>query len=216
MLISHKYKFITIDIPKTGTRSLRETIMPLNIIDIVGTPTGSNGFNQHGSVQSCIESLLNINKNFYDYYSFCIVRNPWDRYLSFFKYYRQFYNEFTNKPELQIPVDRLKQLEFCKKMFEENKKDCDILKIIILGQESQCKYFIDKNQKTLVNHVGKFEKINEEFNLLCNNVNIHPIPQLKHENQTEKIKYKDIYSQELVDIVAKKEKYIIEKYNYIY
>ena len=34
MLISHKHKFITIDIPKTATRSLRETLLPQNIIDI--------------------------------------------------------------------------------------------------------------------------------------------------------------------------------------
>lgn len=34
MLISHKHKFITIDIPKTATRSLRETLLPQNIIDM--------------------------------------------------------------------------------------------------------------------------------------------------------------------------------------
>ena len=36
MLISHSHKFVTIDIPKTGTRSMRETLNPLGIIDVIG------------------------------------------------------------------------------------------------------------------------------------------------------------------------------------
>ena len=49
MLISHKHKFVTIDIPKTGTRSMRETLQPLGIIDIVGPQSASVGFWQHST-----------------------------------------------------------------------------------------------------------------------------------------------------------------------
>ena len=83
MLISHSHKFITIDIPKTATRSLRETLVPQNVIDIVGEPRKNVDFYQHGTAQQCLKSLRKSNKNFSDYFSFVIVRNPWDRYYSF-------------------------------------------------------------------------------------------------------------------------------------
>jgi hypothetical protein len=108
MLISHQYKFITIDIPKTGTRSLRETLVPLGIIDIIGTPRiKGDSFTHHCSAESCMQLLQNIEKNFYDYYSFCIIRNPWERYFSFFKYYKEFYEKSMNNAA-ELPVQKKK------------------------------------------------------------------------------------------------------------
>ena len=96
MLISHKHKFITIDIPKTATRSLRETFVPQNIIDIVGEPNLNADFYQHGTAQQCRNSLQKLNKNFSDYFSFVIVRNPWSRYYSFFKYFKEYAEKYKN------------------------------------------------------------------------------------------------------------------------
>ena len=64
MLISHSKKFITIDIPKTGTRSLRETLQPLKVIDLVGSPNPNADIYQHAK---CREILKYCNKEEIDY-----------------------------------------------------------------------------------------------------------------------------------------------------
>ena len=91
MLISHKHKFICIDIPKTGTRSRMETMPNHCHLDILGlAPSQKNKyFTQHGTILDAQKGLENIGSDINDYFSFCFVRNPWERYLSFFKYYKE-------------------------------------------------------------------------------------------------------------------------------
>ena len=72
MLISHRHKLITIDIPKTGSRSLRESLYPMGIIDVVGKPYPNEAFYQHGTALDCVRDFEKSNCNFHDYYYYCV------------------------------------------------------------------------------------------------------------------------------------------------
>tara|TARA_B110000483_G_C18090531_1_gene501784 strand:+ start:181 stop:843 length:663 start_codon:yes stop_codon:yes gene_type:complete len=216
MLISHKHKFITIDIPKTGTRSLRETFVPQNIIDIVGEPNLNADFYQHGTAQQCLNSLQELNKNFADYFSFTIVRNPWDRYYSFFKYFKEYAKKYKNKDEsITWNAPEINQGKMCEELFA-NKTDEIVLRSIILNNSCQSDYYTNENGEIMVSHIAKFENLNKEFELLCNKVNVNYSPLFHGNKSTIKSSYHDAYTQDTIDLVAKKEGVVIKLKNYGY
>ena len=215
MLISHKHKFITIDIPKTGTRSLRETLSSLSVLDIVGQPEEDKVFYQHGNALDCKNGLESIGLDFSLYFSFCVVRNPWERYLSFFKYYKDKAEKYLKTTDFKEWKDsKIKQGKYAADLFKINDYH-RILKSIIINQKEQSYYFLNKNKDIIVSHIARFENLQKEFDYLCETVDLNKI-KLSHGNKsTTQISCSDIYNQELIDLVAEKEQYVInlKKYN---
>ena len=184
MLISHKHKFITIDIPKTGTRTLRESLQPLGVIDVVGQPEWKN-FYQHGSINDCERGFEERGWDFENYFKFSMVRNPWRRYVSFFLWIKN----------------------------NENRKAFS-MEDIIKTYPSQDFYLL-KNKNLVIDMVGQLEIIETSFSSFCRKVGIKTPPKLQHSNKSEyKTHYTEYYTQELIDMVAEKEKWMIDKFNY--
>lgn len=217
MLISHKNKFIIINIQKTGTKSLRQTLVPLNVIDLIGKPLPLSAkikFRQHGFIKEVISGFEEEGWNFNEYFKYGFVRNPWDRYFSFYTYYKdklKFYQE-TNI-ELNDNQQRQKINAFC--LFK-NKTYEEVFKSIILKFPPHINYFIDNSGNMVMDEIGQLENITGDFNGFCKKVNISPIPKLLHENKSDKVSVKkdNLYTQELIDIVAEKEKWVIDKFGY--
>lgn len=234
MLISHKHKFITIDIPKTGTRSFRESLYSLKIIDILGTPNPNNDFYQHGTALDCRNACKKNNINFNDYYFFCIVRNPWDRYFSFFKYFKYKSKRFKD-PKLMGSylnskshvwansnlyknwiIQEMDDGKYWADFFDSHQNDHNAFKTIILQHRPQHEYFLDIEYKIIVSQVAQFENITEEFSKFCQTTGI-PSVELEHKNKINtSIDASDLYNQQLIDLVAKKEKSVIELKGYAY
>ncbi len=216
MLISHKHKFITIDIPKTGSRSLRESLYPTGIIDIVGKPCPNEVFYQHGTVLDCARGFKAIGCNFQDYYSFCVVRNPWNRYFSFLKYFKGYGEKYSRRDKsISWSQAQVNQGKICVDLFRD-RSDIQVLRNIILNHTSQDSYYCDENSEIIVDHIAEFENLQNEFVFLCNQVGIKA-PSLKHGNKSSNPQnIHDIYNQELIDLVANKEKSVIKLKGYKY
>jgi len=215
MLISHKHKFITIDIPKTGSRSLRESLQPLKILDIIGPPTKQSVFYQHQTAQECMRDMSDIDMKFNEYHSFCVVRNPWRRYYSFFKYYRHYLNKYIAKdPEIDWSNGVFtRQGESCKRLFE-NRSDKQALRHLIMSQRPQHEYYSDAQNNNMISHIAIFEDFDNEFVKFCTHVNVDA-PALKHNNKSSScIPMHDVYDQQLIDMVAEKEKQVIKLNKY--
>ena len=214
MLISHKHKFITIDIPKTGTRSFRESLLPLGVIDIHGESKVDSQFYQHDRAIRAKKRFAKNDWNWNEYFKFTIVRNPWVRYFSFFKYFKGYGEKYLRRDESINWCDpEMHQGKRCVKLFK-NKDDQTVLKSIILNNNSQDSYYCDESGKIMVDHIAEFENLQNEFVLLCDKVGIQA-PTLQHGNKSaNSLNMHDIYDQQLIDLVAKKEKSVIELKGY--
>jgi hypothetical protein len=216
MLISHKHKFVTIDIPKTGTRSFRESLHPLGLIDIVGEPFVEADFYQHDTAIRSKKQFSKNNWNWNEYFKFTIVRNPWARYFSFFKYFKNYGEKYLRGDEsINWGQPQINQGKLCVELFKD-KDDQTVLKNIILNNHAQDTYYCDINGEIIVDHIATFENLENEFVFLCNQAGIQT-PSLQHGNKSSyNSKIHNAYNQELVDLVAQKEKSVIELKGYKY
>lgn len=206
MLISHRHNFITIDIPKTGSRTLRHVMTGLKIVDKVGVCDGK--YYQHITARD-LKSFIPINWD--DYYTFILVRNPWDRYWSFFKYYYNYKEKFQRRCEsIKWGEPEINQGNMCVKLFE-NKSYEQVLEDIIKRQKSQHEYYLDNNNNYIVSHIGLFENYENEVKKLLTSLNIQPPENIVHENKSKFniVSKKDLYSDKLIDLVYKEEKHVI-------
>lgn len=79
MVVNHQYKFLFIHIPKSaGTFVTR--FLGTNISGCTRTNIDGDG---HMSLQKAGQVIDN---RFDEYYKFCVVRNPWDWYVSLYEY----------------------------------------------------------------------------------------------------------------------------------
>jgi hypothetical protein len=214
MLISHKHKFVTIDIPKTGTRSFRESLHPLGLIDIVGKPFVEADFYQHDTATRARKQFAKHNFDWNNYFKFTIVRNPWARYFSFFKYFKSYGEKYLRRDEsIAWGEAEINQGQYCVSLFS-NSDEQTVLKNIILNNNSQDSYCCCENGEIIVDHIASFENLENEFVFLCNQVGISA-PILKHGNKSShNSNMYNIYNQGLVDLVAQKEKSVIELKEY--
>jgi hypothetical protein len=218
MLISHKYKFITIDIPKTGTRSYRETLPS----DIQGkafideqTPTHLR-FYQHETANNIKTKFESNNWEWYSYFKYVTIRNPWARYASYYMWAKTFYENMLKEDLDKVPIPKKNaflDFESSFELLEFNQKK--ILKQFIINEMSQDSYFMIDNT-VAVDYIAQTERIDKDFEHLCKMVGIYLPIKLKHENKNPSYDYRDLYDQELIELVSEKEKHIIKNYEYKY
>lgn len=248
MLISHKHKFIIIDIPKTGSRSLRETLIPLGVVDIVGKPPHrkegwqKENFFQHTTIKQVKNEFEKLGLNINEYFKYSRVRNPWKRLASIVFYTIQKaeqYKELAINKDKQTHYDIMndvkqkaeehgervsgcvvRDVNALKKSYDEwiscGKNLQKLLEKRINHWPKQSNFLLD-DDKDIMDTIDRFEDFDNSFQNFCTTIGINPIPKLTHGNKGKyNIPWRDIYTQELIDRVAEKEKWVIDKFGYTF
>ena len=134
-------------------------------------------------------------KTFEDYYKFCFVRNPWDRLASAFNYLRQ---GGWNAEDERFFNENLRLYSFEKFVLEWINEESILTHLHFWPQN---RFVCDRRGKLIVDHVARFEDIADEFAQISSKLGINA--KLPHTNSSSTLDYRSLYSNEMIDTVAK-------------
>ena len=196
-MINHKHKFIFVHIGRTGGSSIEHILNPTVNLDTNKRTknTGNTAFK--GKHMFAVKYKTKHRKEFDTYFKFAFVRNPWDREVSSFKWFKLALNRDITFSE---HIKRRNSTKEGGKLGSINKMGFN-------------RWLCDANGENLLDFVGRFEDLQHDFNIICDKIKI-PRQQLPHTNKTEHRHYTEYYDDETKGLVAERYKKDIETFGY--
>lgn len=202
MLLSHKYNFLFVHIAKTGGTSVRNALQKFRWRDsyyipqfiaskmsgLVGHEVGIK-FPRHSKIVAAKEMLPH---EFFDgLFKFAFVRNPWDLQVSSFHHIKR------ERPQYLMGHDN-----FADFMRYKLDKDRPYQFHIDTSIELQSDYLIDLHHNVLVDFIGHYENLLDDFNHACDKIGIQcELPHARKATDRKK-DYRSYYDDELAEMVA--------------
>ncbi|MGK7939871.1 MAG: sulfotransferase family 2 domain-containing protein [Crocosphaera sp.] len=235
MLISHEYKFIFLHIGKTGGTSIEKVLCDYLNIDFNETEKNPEGeWWKHIWARYMKEYIGEDIWN--DYFTFAFVRNPLDMILSLYSMYTQ-YPQYTNPevhPKLYHPWNQYQDFEDFILAMGECRHESDEkwrIQLDTLETEHTMYFWYDlENLQTsyltdswkgkengegeiLVDFVGKYENLQQDFNTVCEKVGL-PQLNLIHHGATTHRPYHRLYTKKMAEIMYQHSSLDIERFGY--
>jgi len=214
MLLSVKYNFLFVHIAKTGGTSVRAALAPLRWKDPLYIPqfiasrlshaTGhriASKLPRHAKIIAAKEMLP---QEFFDkLFKFTFVRNPWDLQVSSWHHLRR------ERPHL---VEHLPDFE----SFLRWKLDPDrpYQYHIDTSIEHQTDYLKDLDGKILVDFIGKYENLQEDFEEACQRIGIKPPPLPHKRKAADRTDYRQYYDDVTAQLLGDYFKPDIDEFGY--
>mgnify|MGYP006288106723 CR=1 FL=1 len=205
MIISHKYKYIFIAVPKTGTHAVRNILRPhmeegdleqVDLFEKKRLPWYQLALKQHGHIKAG-EIRQFFDKSLWKtYYKFAFVRNPWDRFISLAFFIGRNSTDFKKDPTgfLHSIADN----------------DHLFLNRILFRPQYE---FVMERKKVMTDFTGRYENFQEDFNRICHKTGIPP-ETLPIINTTDHKHYREYYDETLKEKVFKRYKGDVEAFGY--
>jgi len=199
-MIDHTKKFIFVHIPKNAGQSME---ICLGGYEDKKKLWGIENDIVLQHLKACELQEKIGDQVFNDYFKFTFVRNPFSKCLS------EYFWEKTHLGESLNFNDWVKlKLGDLINQSENN--------TTIMRQKhnlEQYKFIYKTSGKCMVDFVGRFEKLQQDFDIVCDKIGI-PRQQLPHINKTNHTHYTEYYDDETREIVAEKYARDIEYFGY--
>ena len=210
-MISHKHKFIYVNIGKCGSvsvnRSIRRCAKDYYIPD---DKKNKGDIWRHSTAEQIIDHYGADIWN--EYFTFAVVRNPWDRLVSMFHFNIKG-RWITHHCDPRVTRIRkecrrfLRKHSRCKKIaFLDYAKNH-------IHRKPQYEYVCDSSGNVLVDSVFKLEDLSTDYSLLSSKLGL-PDLKLGHANKTSRGSYSEYYDSDSVAAVADIYSEDINKFGY--
>jgi hypothetical protein len=199
-MISHKHKFIFVHIPKNAGSSMEICLGGYkDEKKLWGTEKGV--VLQHLTACELQEKIGD--QVFNDYFKFSFVRNPFSKCLSEYFWEKTYLNESLNFNDwVKLKLGDLINHSENNTKIRRQKHNLE-----------QYKFIYDALDNCLVDFVGRFENLQQDFNTICDKIGI-PRQQLPHKLKSKHKHYTEYYDDETKQIVAEKYAKDIEYFGY--
>lgn len=234
MIISHKYKFIFIHIPKCAGTSIRTTIESyfnkngmLAIEDLISFRVGYSDLPISGTsanlkkIHDYTEEQLRLYQQFNQHSIFSLVESVFkrekinlDEYFKFAfcrnpwerKVSQYFYGRQAAKKGHEWAISN-RNLQ---KQFKDYASSIENWRTF---KDGQYNWVLNKEGELGLDFIGKSENIQEDFNYACERIGL-PQMELPHSNKSKHKHYTEYYDEETKNLFAKNYSKDIEFFNY--
>jgi len=196
LVLSSKNKFIYFKNTKTAGTSIYRRVLPKTIDDLMGSSLKGSKEKYTNWLEELTDEKLN------EYFKFTFVRNPWDRMVSIYSYFKNLQTFLDSNPGFPRNCDFY--------MFIKNK--LYNFDDVIEKHSNQQYWHTHFNGEQFIDFVGRFESIEEDWAFVANKINVSK--KLPHSNSSKHDNYQTYYNDETIELVAKKYKKDIEYFGY--
>ena len=207
MPISHEHKTIFVHIPKTGGTSMESALnirgewpqWDENIVYGLWKGGHKKKPAQHFSMAELIDYGFVTRTMQEEYFSFCFVRNPWERAVSNFAWMLR--KGHISPLYWLSHISPQKQKQYFVRFLKKSRHQLELQKGKFLHHFlPQTSYFLDEHGNSLVNFVGRFETIAEDFATVQRHIGLESKP-LPHQQKSTHKQYREYYNDEAKHIV---------------
>jgi len=209
MQISFEHNFLFVHIPKTGGTSVRSALRPyqsdvasalpnvllrrlgVNVNHYLGSYR-SLQFRKHERIKTVARRLPS--DVYESLFKFCFVRNPWDLLVSNYSYVKSTKNHKRHR--------RTSTMTFAEFIEFAIAKEIGFQKPIVSDTKGQL----------MVDHVGKFETLTEDFQSIVSKIEVEAT--LPHLNRVTRPDYREYYDRRLLARVTDCYRDDIEAFEY--
>ena len=207
MIISHTKRFIFFAVPKTGTHAIRRALRPhlgerdleqVGLFENKAFPWPEIAAIKHGHITAQqIRPVLGA-ETFDSYFKFAIVRNPFDRFISYCAFVARTNGLFAANPRSFMRAILTQARPFDHILFRP-----------------QSDFVADANGRLMVDFIGRVEHLQADYDRICDRIGV-PSIELERVNESSHRDYREYFDEEIVAMVSKLYRADLELFDYAF